>query len=136
MTSHKVTFKTPPSEKVEIEATCVMNRMSTDANIYASLSDQDASTGYNSIGVTHEYDFGAISFSDDEIDDGVYTAKWTLDSSVLASVGSSNTFWVAFATGNTKTVYLSYGTRASHSLTYPPFIIKAIALPETIYDGQ
>tara|TARA_Y100000593_G_C4265474_1_gene314521 strand:- start:549 stop:1334 length:786 start_codon:yes stop_codon:yes gene_type:complete len=134
--THKVTFKTPPSENVEIEATFFINRSSTDANIYVSLSDQDASTGYNSIGVTHEYDFGAITFSDDEADDGVYTAKWTLDSSVLASVGSSNTFWVAFATANTKTAFLQYGTRATHSLTFPPFIIKATALPETIYDGQ
>ena len=135
--THKVTFKTPPSENVEIVASFFINRSSTDTKITTGLSDQDASTGYNSIGQLFEYDFGGLSFSDDEIDDEVLTARWVLGASELAAVGSSNTFWIGLGTGGvTKTAYLQYGYRSTHGLMYSPFTIKATALPETIYDGQ
>ena len=76
-------------------------------------------------------------FSDDEIDDHVSTVKWVLGASELASVGSSNTFYIGFSTtGVTKTVYLQYGYRSSHGIADHPFVIKASALPATIYDGS
>ena len=135
--THKVTFKTPPSENVEIEITCAINRSSTDATITAGLSDADASTGYNSIGVQFEYDYVGLGMSDDEADDEVVTAKWILGASELASVGSSNTFWIGFGTGGlTKSAWLTYGVRATHGICTHPFVIKATALPTTIYDGQ
>lgn len=135
--THKITFKTPPSENVEIVASFFINRSSTDTRITVGLSDADASTGYNAIGQTFEYDYGGLSFSDDEVDDEVLTARWVLGASELAAVGSSNTFWIGIGTGGTtKTAYLQYGFRSSHNLMYSPFTIKATALPETIYDGQ
>lgn len=135
--THKITFKTPPSENVEIKASFVVNRASTDTTITVALSDADASTGYNSIGELFEYDNIGLGISDDEVDDEVVTARWALGASELASIGSSNTFWIGVGTGGaTKTAYLQYGLRASHGLCLHPFVIKASALPTTIYDGQ
>ena len=135
--THKVTFKTPPSEFVEIEATFAMNITTTGTMITAGLSDADASTGYNSIGVEYEFDYLGVFLSDGEADDGVYSCKWVLPAAELAAIGSSNTFWIGFGTaGSTKTAFLTYGVRATHGIMTAPFIIKATALPATIYDGQ
>ena len=135
--THQITFKTPPSENVEIEAQFVINTGTTDTVLTVGMSDADASTGYNSIGEQYEYDYLGIFFSDDEVDDSVHTVKWLLPAAELAAVGSSNTFWIGFGTGgSTKTAFLTYGLRASHGLMAHPFIIKATALPAAIYDGQ
>jgi len=136
--THQITFKTPPSELVEIEATFLINRFSsTDTKICVGISDQDAGDGYQSIGEQYEYDTSGISFSDDEVDDSVCVVKWVLPAAELVAIGSSNTFWIGFSTGGiTKTAYLAYGLRATHGLTEHPFIIKATALPAVIYDGQ
>ena len=131
--SHQITFKTPPSENVEIEATFLINAGSTDTRIDIGLSDNST---YNSIGIKFEYDNTGIAFGDDEVDDGVRTVKWVLGASELAVVGSSNTFYIGFSTsGVTKTAYLTYGYRTSHGIAEHPFVIKATALPTTIYDG-
>jgi len=131
--THQISFKTPPSEYVEIELSCFIDVSSTDTNIDVGLSDSDT---YNSIGVQFEYDFGGIYLSDDESDDDVLTIKWVLSASELAAIGSSNTFYVGFSTaGSTKTANIRYGVRSSHGVSYSPFIIKATALPTTIYTG-
>ena len=131
--SHQITFKTPPSENVEIEATFLINAGSTDTRIDIGLSDNST---YNSIGIKFEYDNTGIAFGDDEVDDGVRTVKWVLGASELAAVGSSNTFYIGFSTsGVTKTAYLTYGYRTTHGIAEHPFVIKATALPTTIYDG-
>ena len=75
-------------------------------------------------------------FTDDEVDDDILTVKWVLGASELASIGSSNTFYIGFSTaGTTKTANISYGFRSSHGVSHPPFIIKATALPASIYTG-
>ena len=131
--THQITFKTPPSENVEIQATFVLNAVSTDSRVVVGLSDNAT---YNSIGVQFEYDSTGISFGDDEVDDGVRTVQFVLGASELASIGSSNTFYIGFGTaGVTKTIYLQYGIRATHGIADHPFVIKATALPATIYDG-
>ena len=131
--SHKVTFKTPPSENVEIEAIFLVNASSTDTRIAVGLSD---SSTYNAVGQIHEYDGNAVWFTDDEIDDSLITVKFVLTSSELASIGSDNTFWIGISTdGVTKTAYLSYGLRSAFGIGEHPFIIKATALPGTIYTG-
>ena len=134
--THKVTFKTPPSELVEIEATFTMNILTISTIITVGLSDANATDGYNSIGVEYEYDYLGITLSDGEADDGVFSCKWVLPAAELAAIGSSNTFWIGFGTaGSAKTVYLTYGVRATHGICTAPFVIKATALPATIYDG-
>ena len=131
--THQITFNTPSSEKVEIELSCFINVGSTDTNIDVGLSDNST---YNSIGGQFEYDFAGVYLSDDEIDDDIITVKWVLGASELASVGASNTFYIGFSTaGSTKTANISYGYRSSHGVSNPPFIIKAISLPSSIYTG-
>jgi len=134
--THQITFKTPPSELVEIEAVFWINFVTTSAKLTIGLSDQSATEGYQSLGAEYEYDAGGHPYSDGEADDGVYTVKWVLESADLASIGSSNTFYIGFGTGGaTKSVYLTYGVRATHGICSHPFVIKATALPTSIYDG-
>ena len=135
--THKITFTTPPSEEVEIEATFFINFVSTSTTINCGLSTANATDGYASVAAQFEYDAHGHPLSDGEADDGVYTIKWILSAGQLASVGSSNTFWIGFGTaGSTKTAYLMYGVRATHGICDHPFVIKATALPAAIYDGQ
>tara|TARA_R100001530_G_scaffold133231_1_gene106398 strand:+ start:745 stop:1470 length:726 start_codon:yes stop_codon:yes gene_type:complete len=132
--THQITFKTPPSENVEIEATFFINILSTDTRISVGLSD---SSTYNAVAAHLEYDANSVYFSDDEADDSVITLKWILVAGQLANVGISNTFYVGFSTdGATKSAYLAYGLRAATGACEHPFVIKATALPATIYDGQ
>ena len=132
--THKISFQTPPSETVEIEATFMINVGSTDTRIKIGLSDNST---YNALAQKFEYDNIGISFSDDEVDDSVHVVKWVLQASELAAIGSSNTFYIGFSTsGLTKTASLQYGMRASHSVADHAFVIKATALPKGIYNGQ
>lgn len=136
--THKVSFKTPDSELVEIEAHFAIDVRSTSTRIDIGLSSANATDGYSAVSAELEYD-GAIGlyYSDGEFDDHVKTVKWVLNSTHLAAIGESNEFWIGFGTaGSTKSAYLYYGLRASHGLCDPPFIIKATVLPSTIYDGQ
>jgi len=134
--THKITFKTPPSELVEIEMSALINVSSTSTHIETSLSTQNATDGYLALAQKYEYDGVGVFHSDGEADDEVINIKWVLDSSDLAAIGSDNTFWVAFSTNaETKTAYLQYGGRAATGQGNHPFIIKATALPATIYDG-
>ena len=131
--SHQITFVTPPSENVEIELNCFIDVTTTDTKISVGLSDNST---YNALASNLEYDSGTY-FSDDESDDDLLTVKFVLIATHLASVGSSNTFYIGFSTtGSTKTANLRYGYRASHGVAYHPMVIKATALPATIYDGS
>ena len=136
--THQITFTTPPSEYVEIELTCFVDIGSTDTEINAGLSSASATSGYSAVSAELEYDAGTgTMFSDDEIDDGMLVVKFICKAAHLASIGSSNTFYIGFSTGGvTKTATVRYGYRASHGQAYPPMTIKATALPTTIYDGQ
>lgn len=127
--THQISFIVPPSGNVEIEITAFFDRTSTsDVTIYAGLSDNST---YNSIGEIHEYDMGGVK-SDDEIDDEIITWKWTLTS---LTPNNSLTYYVGFKSSDASAVNLKYGFRSTHNLAHQPFIIKAIALPSTIYDG-
>ena len=134
--THKITFNTPASEYVEISASCIINVSSTDTRIQTALSTANATDGFSAVAVKHSYNYTGVHFGDDEIDDFTMNVKWVLGATELASVGSSNTFWIAFSTaGVTKTAYLSYGSRDTHNTAAMPFIIKATSLPDSIYDG-
>ena len=124
-TEHKIVFNTPPSNMVEIELTCYLDVGSTDTRVYVALSDSDT---YNEVADEFSYNWGGIFFSDDEANDGTLTAKWVVREPYLADIGSSNTFYLAFGTGTTKTVNIYYGYRATHGAAHHPFIIKATAI--------
>jgi len=134
--THKISFKTPPSENVEIEVTAMFNVSSTDTKVCAGLSTANATDGYSAVHGSMEYDSAGIMFSDDEANDHVKVFKFVVGASYLEAVGADNTFWLGFSTaGSTKTVYLQTGFRSSHGIASHPLIIKATALPATIYDG-
>jgi len=127
--THQITFIVPPSGKVEIEASFYMNRTSTsDVTIYAGLSDNST---YNSLGVGYEYDYGG-PLSDDEVDDDVMVFKWGVTGLVPYT---DTTYYIGFKSSDASAAHLTYGIRSTHGLAYHPFIIKATALPSTIYDG-
>ena len=127
---HKVSFVVPPSGNVEIEFTGFFDRTSTsDVTIYAGLSD---SSTYNSVGNTHEYDYNGVK-SDDEIDDEIITFKWCVTG---LTAGASITYYLGLKSSDATAVHLKYGYRSSNDLAYHPFIMKATALPSTIYDGS
>ncbi len=135
--THKISFKTPPSENVEIEVTAMFNVSSTDTKVVAGLSTANATDGYSAVHGSMEYDSAGIMFSDDEANDHVKVFKFVVGASYLEAVGADNTFWLGFSTaGSTKTVYLQTGFRSSHGIASHPLIIKATALPATIYDGS
>ena len=128
--THQISYIVPASGNVEIEATAFFDRSSTsDVTIYAGLSDSDT---YNSIGQIHEYDMAGVK-SDDEVDDEIITWKWTLTS---LTPNDSLTYYVGFKSSDASAVNLKYGFRSTHNLAHQPFIIKATALPSTIYDGS
>ena len=127
---HKVTFTAPPSGNVEIEFTGYFDRTSTsDVTVFAGLSD---SSTYNSVGNTYEYDYGGVK-SDDEIDDEIITFKWCVSG---LQKGASITYYLGLKSSDATAVLIKYGYRSSNGLAYQPFIMKATALPLTIYDGS
>jgi len=126
---HKVTFTAPPSGNVEIEFTGFFDRTSTsDVTVFAGLSDNST---YNSVGNTYEYDYGGVK-SDDEIDDEIITFKWCVSG---LQKGASITYYLGLKSSDATAVLVKYGYRSANGLAYHPFIMKATALPSTIYDG-
>ena len=127
--THFVTFDTPPSEKVEITVSAFFDRSSTsDVGVYMGLS---LNATYSQLGDEWAYDFSSgIGNSDDEADDRYENVKFVLQAAELEAVGVSNTVYIGLASTDSSAVYLRYG----HALgrTYPPMIIKAVALPATI----
>jgi len=127
--THQISFTVPPSGNVEIEASFFINRTSTsDVTIFASLSDNST---YNKLDEKYEYDYSGY-VSDDEADDAILIFKWTVDSLIP---NTATTYYIGLKSSDASAAYLIYGVRTSHNLTYPPFIIKATALPTTIYTG-
>ena len=123
---HKITFTAPPSGKVEIEVSCYMDVVSSAARpLYLSLSTADT-TGYASLDVQHEH----IVAQADETDSTGIINKWVLES---LTAGNSYTFWVGTKSTHNSNLRLYWGGDTTSE--YAPFIIKATALPATIYDG-
>ena len=128
--THQISFTVPASGKVEIEATGYFNRYNTsDVTIYAGLSDNST---YNSLGATYEYDYGG-PLSDDESDDEIITFKWCITD---LTPNTDITYYIGLKSSDASAVSLNYGYRSTHGLAFHPFIIKATALPSTIYDGS
>jgi hypothetical protein len=129
---HNIVFKTPPSEKVEIEVVASIDRNSTsDVGIYIALSSDST---YTQIDNEFDYDFSyGISASDDEADDGNIIAKFVLQAGELEAIGASNTIYIAFGCTDATAATLRYGHAGGR--TYHPFIIKATALPASIGTG-
>ena len=130
-----VTFTAPPSGNVEIEFSVYRDSSSSNRIVTFSLSDNatfnqasaqigDGSTAYDLI---YLYGFDTA----DETDDRYLTGKFVAGG---LTAGSSYTYWLGARTSAT-TTRLRWGgiTATTPDRYYPPFIIKATALPESIH---
>ena len=121
-----VTFKTPPSEKVEIQATFYYEQGSGGRNVFASLSD-NASYGSNTL---HHYAQHERAVSNDPLrgGNGIVTVSWYLIAAGLEAIGSSNTIYFAASCDSTAgTPNIKWGGDATDE--YQNFVMRAIALP-------
>ena len=122
----QVTFVAPPSGNVQIEIQIGMDVGSSNfGDLYAGLSTANATSGYSQLADFHE----------SELFDGmsrgaliIIRHSWTLTG---LTAGTSYQYWAGFKSSSTTgTPHLQWGGNSSGG--YPDFIMKAIALPETI----
>ena len=121
-----VTFIVPPSGNVEIFIQGFFSAGSSGKSLYASLSNDNNTDGYDVYHQDYEQTIfsapGRNSFQH-------FTNSWTLTS---LTAGDSITLYAAFRTDNvTGTPKLQWGGSGT-SDRYPDFIMKATALPGTI----
>ena len=126
-----ITFKTPPSENVEIE----FNALIAASSMYVQFGISDNAT-YNSLGNAFEYEGTQFSpIKHDETDAEYCIIKWVLGASELEAVGVSQTLNIA-ADSSGASSYLYHGLGRIGPNHAPPIMVKAIALPATITTGE
>ena len=118
----KVTFTAPPSGNVEIMASVFCKWTQTR---YLQLGLSDNAT-YNTIDVTHEH----YVAEGDETDHYQINHRWVITG---LTAGTSYTYWLGAKAEQASRVTLFWGGDATGE--YAPFIMKATALPTTIYNG-
>ena len=124
---HKVQFTVPIGGKVEIEASCVMDVVGGSARpLYLGLSSASATTGYSALDTQHEQ----LVCQVDETDTITVNTKWVLEG---LGVGSTGDIYIGTKSSHSSNMRLYWGGDSTEE--YPPFIIKATALPVGIYDG-
>ena len=129
----KVSFVFPPSGKVEIIASIYIQTDSARALTFG-LSTTDASTGFASLGA--EYENGTF-FPVTGADGEQHEHRWY----VTGTAGDSEELWFAAGTTQSARIDLFWGgdsssvADSSHPMEYQPFVMKATALPSTVYTG-
>ena len=121
-----VTFTAPPSGNVEIQFSCYFYSSST--TVAFALSDN---TSFNEVGETHTYDSG--SYRMDETDYNTINIPFSV--SGLTS-GTSYTYYIGADEISGSTASIFHGRFRATGKHYPPIIVKAIALPDTITTGE
>tara|TARA_R100000808_G_scaffold3783_1_gene13004 strand:+ start:1981 stop:3324 length:1344 start_codon:yes stop_codon:yes gene_type:complete len=120
----KVTFVAPPSGKVEIVFAALVDASSK--TIRFALSDNAT---FNELAAIQTYDNKCVTI--DESDEYVNNIRWCVEG---LTEGSSYTFFVAAKSSSASSyIYQGINRFNTHS---PPIIVKAIALPATIYSGE
>ena len=128
----KVSFTFPPSGKVEIMASIYIQTDAARAVTFG-LSTTDASTGFTSLGAKYE---NHTHFAD-ETDGTQHSHRWY----VTGTAGDAEELWFAAGTTQAGRIDLFWGGDSSavadstHPIEYQPFVMKATALPATIYTG-
>ena len=119
--SVKLSFTVPPSGNVEIFLSVYADQIATGRTLELGLSD---SPTYNSIGVAYEH----LAFKGDEIDDEQIQHHWVITGLLPNNIITYHPGWKAGSAG-------AYIIRWGGNVTgeYAPFIMKATALPSTIY---
>ena len=121
-----VTFKTPPSEKVEIQATFYYQQGNSGNNVLATISNA-SSYASNSLhhSLQHER---AVTAGSERGGQGIVTVSWYMIAIALEPIGSSQTIYFgAKCNSTTGTPNITWGGDASGD--YQNFVMRAIALP-------
>ena len=133
----KVTFKAPPSGNVQITINVYRDSATSNETMTCGLSDNatynqltcQIGDGSTVIDMTYGYNFDRA----DETDDRYLICKFVVGG---LTPGTSYTWWVG-AQASSGTTYLKWGGRidTDPDRLHTPFIMEAMALPETIYTG-
>ena len=121
-----VTFKTPPSEKVEIQATFYYQQGNSGNNVLATISNH-ATYASNSLhhDLQHER---SVTAGAERGGQGIVTVSWYMIGIALEPIGSSQTIYFgAKCSSTTGTPNIKWGGSASGE--YQNFVMRAIALP-------
>ena len=118
----KVTFVAPPSGNVEIFVSVYIVSTAT-RQTYFGLSDNAT---YNTLDVTHEHRVHV----GDETDEETLNHQWVITG---LTAGTSYTYFLGAKNAQAGRVSLKWGGDAADE--FAPFIMKATALPATIYTG-
>ena len=131
-TAIKVSFITPPSEYVEIEAELFFSAGSGAQDLILSISDNAT---YASNGLASPNQFEKRVCEPARGNGGTITQKWLLQAATLEAIGSSNNIFIAAACdGTTGTPIIKWGGDATDE--YTNLVLKATALPATIVEGS
>ena len=128
----KVSFIFPASGNVEIFAS-IFAQTDIDNALTFGLSTTNASTGFTSLNAQYENHV----LSPDETDGIQISHRWY----VSGTAGATEELWLAAGAGVANRFDLFWGGDTSamgdstHPMEYQPFVMKAIALPETVYTG-
>ena len=121
--THKVTFTAPPSGNVEIYVSVYADQASSGRWLQLGLSDNAT---YNTLDATHEH----FAAKGDETDEEQVHHEWVITG---LTAGTEYEYWLG-AKAMTSSAYLLYwGGNVSGK--FQPFVMKATALPATIYTG-
>ena len=128
----KVSFVFPPSGKVEIMASIYVQTDSARALTFG-LSTASNTDGFASLGA--EYENG--TFFPTGADGEQHSHRWY----VTGTAGDSEELWFSAGANATNRFDLYWGGDSSsvadgfHPMEYQPFVMKATALPATVYVG-
>ena len=125
-TDVKVTFVAPPSGNVEIKFSCRLFTSSTTVGF--ALSDNAT---FNEVAETNTYDAGSHKMDETDID--VINVNWAVTG---LTAGNSYTYYIAGVETSLTTSSILHGRFRTTGKHYPPLIVKAIALPATIFTGE
>ena len=126
----KVKFVAPPSGAVEIFAQIYLD--ASRRAVAVGLSDQNETTGYaaidfpNSADPTNEH---VMAFPPSSVGDSVLQPHWVVTG---LTAGTAYEWWFAAKTTIGTGGVLRWGGNATNK--YPPFIMKATALPTAVAD--
>ena len=118
--SHRVTFVAPPSGNVEIFVN-IFDDSSGSRPLFFGLSDNAT---YNALDVTHEHHVATV----DETDEKEINHRWAITG---LTAGTTYTYYLGAKCTHNSFHVLKWGGDATQE--YAPFIMKATALPATIY---
>ena len=121
--THKVSFVAPPSGNVEIAVSVYADQASSGRFLQLGLSDNAT---YNTLDVTHEH----FSAKGDETDEEQLHHEWVITG---LTAGTSYEYWLGAKAQSSGAYVLYWGGDVTGKMQ--PFVMKATALPATIYTG-